>query len=320
MSAHRRAPAALAATLSLATALAACTTGGPSAPAASGAAGSSGSSAAASPAPDLAGAYRETLRSAADPLGSALDGLPKARTLKSLDQRLERAQGAASDAVERLGAATPPPEVGAEHSDYLAALRGLDGDLGTLRDAVAGHELCAPSAVLARLGGTDGYGAVRDAGGELAAKGDYPADVARLKTPKEQSRRLANGAFIRRGPRGGLGHLIVKNGATSDTVISVVRGKSAVTRFYIRKGKNVTVTGVPDGTYKVYYTSGSDWDRRTRAFTRDCAFKKFGKDLAFRTRRTATYIQPMSWSITLRPVVGGNVRSVEVDPEDFPGG
>ncbi|GII84872.1 hypothetical protein Ssi03_28620 [Sphaerisporangium siamense] len=315
MSAHRRSPAALAVTLSLATALAACTSGEPSAPVR----GPVDSAPAASPTPDLAGAYRETLRSAAGPLGSALDGLPKARTLKSLDQRLERAQSAAGDAVERLVAASPPAEIGAEHSDYLAALRGLDGDLGTLRDAVAGHELCAPSAVLARLGGTDGYGAVKDAGGELAAKGDYPADVARLKTPKEQSRRLSNGAFIRRGPRGGLGHLIVKNGATSDTVISVVRGKRAVTRFYIRKGKNVTVTGVPDGTYKVYYTSGSDWDRRTRAFTRDCLFKKFGKDLAFRTQRTATYIRPMSWTITLRPVIGGNVRSVEVDPEDFPG-
>ncbi|RCG33196.1 hypothetical protein DQ384_01815 [Sphaerisporangium album] len=301
--------------------LAACTPGPATAPA-----GSSGSSEAtapagggsASPTVDVSATYRTTLATAAGPLRTALDGLAKSRSMKSLDQRLERAQNAASDAVEGLSAATPPPDVTAEHTDYLAALRGLEGDLGTLRDGVAGHDLCAPSAVLARLGKAGGFGEVRSAGGDLAAKGDYPADVAKLRTPKERSRRLANGAFVRRGPQGGLGRLTVKNGGRFDTVLSVVRGKSAVTRFYIRKNKSVTVTGVPDGTYKVYYTSGADWENGSRLFTRDCVFKRFDKPLSFRTVRGTTMIRRTIWTISLQSVLGGNATSSEVDPDEFP--
>ncbi|MEV6983636.1 hypothetical protein AB0M95_20605 [Sphaerisporangium sp. NPDC051017] len=327
MRASRRTPAALALTLSLASAasLAACTPG-PATPATSAppdSSGSSGSSApeggvSASPTVDVSAAYRTTLADTAGPLRTALDGLAKSRSMKSLDQRLERAQNATSDAVEGLSAATPPPDVTAEHTDYLAALRGLEGDLGTLRDGVAGHSLCAPSAVLARLGKADGFGEVRSAGRDLAAKGDYPADVAKLRTPKEQTRRPANGAFVRRGPRGGLGRLTVKNGGSFDTVLSMVRGKSVVTRFYIRKKKSVTINGVPDGNYKVYYTSGADWEKGSRLFTRDCVFKRFDRSLSFRTVRGATVIQRTIWTISLQSVLGGNATSSEVDPDEFP--
>jgi hypothetical protein len=208
--------------------------------------------------------------------------------------------------------------VATEHADYLAALRGLGGDLGDLGDSVEGRSLCTSSAVLAKLGKAEGFGAAKSAGGDLAAKGDYPADVVKVRTPKAQNRRLANGAFIRSGNRNGNGRLTVDNGGKSDAVLTLVRGKSKVTSFYVRKGRKTTVRGVPDGTYKIYFTGGVDWDRGTRAFTRSCSFKKFADTLKFRTVRSATLIQYSTWTITLQPVVGGTARTDEVDPDSFP--
>jgi hypothetical protein len=262
--------------------------------------------------------YGSAVKAAAGPIGSSFTGLSKSRSLKSLNQRLGRAESAVSDAVDRLGALTPPPEVAAEHSDYVAALRGLANDLGDMQDSVGDHDLCTSSAVLARLGKADGLGAVRSAGGDLAAKGDYPADVVKIKAPKEQKRRLSNGAFVRSGSRTGRGRLTVDNGNSRDAVLTLVRGKKKVTSFYVRKGRKATVNGVPDGTYKVFFTSGVDWDKKARAFSRSCAFQRFEDSLRFRTTRTGSFIQYTTWTLTLQPVLGGTAKTNDVDPDDFP--
>ncbi|GAA3805242.1 hypothetical protein GCM10022226_26500 [Sphaerisporangium flaviroseum] len=262
--------------------------------------------------------YRTELTTAAGPIGSSLAGIAKSRSLKSLNQRLQRAEGAVTDAVERLGPVLPPPEVTAEHSDYVAALRGLQGDLGDLRDSVTERKLCTSSAVLARLGKAAGFGTVKSAGGDLAAKGDYPADVVKVKTPKEVTRRPANGTFLRSGSRTGNGRLTVDNGGKSDAVLTLVRGSTKLTSFYVRKGRKVTVRGVPDGTYKIFFTGGADWDKKARAFTRNCTFERFQDTVRFRTIRSATLIQFSTWTITLQPVIGGNAKTNQVDPEGFP--
>ncbi|WP_405150952.1 hypothetical protein OG589_19265 [Sphaerisporangium sp. NBC_01403] len=316
MSAPRWLPAALAMTF----VLAACSPGGdssrPSPGASTGGDSAEGTpSASAGTSPEE---YRAALAAAAGPVGSSLGGLAKSRSLKSLNQRLQRAESAVADAVERLGTVTPPSEIAAEHADYVAALRGLEGDLGGLRDSVGGRKLCTSSAVLARLGKAEGFGATKSAGGDLAAKGDYPADVVKLKTPKELNRRPANGSFLRAGSRNGNGRLTVDNGGKSDAVLTLVRGKTRLTSFYVRKGRKATVTGVPDGAYKVFFTGGADWDRATRSFTRNCSFERFEDTLKFRTIRSATVIQYSTWTITLQPVVGGKAKTSEVDPDSFP--
>ncbi len=108
------------------------------------------------------------------------------------------------------------------------------------------------------------------------------------------------------------------NGGKSDAVLTLVRGKTKLTSFYVRKGRKATVTGVPDGMYKVFFTGGADWDRATRSFTRNCSFKRFEDSVNFRTIRSATVIQYRTWTITLQPVVGGTAKTSEVDPDSFP--
>ncbi|MEO3807491.1 hypothetical protein ABGB17_00665 [Sphaerisporangium sp. B11E5] len=318
------APRTLSTALALTLALAACSTGGGAPPVTGeggpatgrvgGGGNAGGGTAAQTPAGVTPAEYGAALEAAVGPVGSSLDDIAKSRSLKSLGGRVERARGVTGDAVDRLAAVTPPPDVTAEHSDLIAALRGLEGDLDGLRDSVSGRSLCTAPAVLARLGKGEGLGAVRTAGGDLAAKGDYPADVVDVKIPKEEKRRLSNGALVRSGGRGGLGRFTVDNGNSQDAVVTLVRGKTKGTSFYIRKNRKATIRSIPDGTYNVYYTVGTDWDRGRRAFTRDCAFRRFERPIRFRTTST----QYTTWTVTLNSVVGGNARTNDVDPDDFP--
>jgi hypothetical protein len=251
-------------------------------------------------------------------VGSSLGDLARARTLTSLARRLERAETALTKAADQLGTVAPPAEVGADHAGYVTALRGLGGAVGDLRNAVAGKTLCTSSAVLARLGKADQFGALRDAAGKLASRGDYPADVVKVRTPKEQDRRLKNGTFVRSGGRGGRSSLKINNGGSADAVVTLARGRTRVLSVYVRKKNKFTVSSVRDGKYRIYFTTGKDWDGKARAFTRGCTFERFDDSISFKTTFTATQILWNNWRITLNRIAGGNATTSPVDPGSFP--
>jgi hypothetical protein len=265
--------------------------------------------------------YRRALAAAGGPVSTALAGLAKAKSLKALAQRLAQAEQAAGQAADQLDQATPPQDLRIEHTDLVEAFRQLNGDLGVLHDAVEGRELCAATAVMARLGKTDGLAAVRDAGRALAAKSGpraYSVGPLPPAPPKEQRRRLPNGQFVRRGSRSGNGELTIDNGDERDTVITLALGRRPAFSVYVRSGSKDKVTGIRDGTYRIYYTAGVDWDPRTRAFTRDCTFERFDDDFKFTTTQTATRVEWTKWTVELEPATRGNAPISDVDPNDFP--
>jgi hypothetical protein len=261
-------------------------------------------------------AYRQALAAAGKPVTVALAGVANAKAVVPLTQRLVDAEEASGQAAEQLGGITSPEDVRAEHSDLVQGFKQLNADLGVLHDAVKGRELCTASVVVARLGKADGVIAVREASKALAAKGgEQGYEVGFVAPPpKEQGGRPSNGQFVRNGSRTGRGELTVDNGGQRDAVITLALGKRPAFAVYVRKGAKHTVTGIQDGTYHVYYTSGTDWDRKARAFGLDCGFGRFDDQLGFET--TGTYSS--SWKITLQPVAGGNASTSEVDPADFP--
>jgi hypothetical protein len=312
-----RTPAALLAAVLL---LGACGGAARDAPRTGGGTGGTGGNRAAQQAGSSA-TYGQALVAAGRPVSTALAGMARAKALKALTQRLVEAEKAAGQAAEQLDQVTPPDEVRIEHTDLVYALRRLAGDLGTIRDAVEGRELCASSAVMARLGKAEGVAAVRDASRALAAKGGaqaYRAGLLVPATPKEQTRRQPNGQLVRQGSRTGSGELTIDNGGDQDTVITLALGKRPAFSVYVRNGSKDKVTGIRDGTYRIYYTAGVDWDPRTRAFTRDCTFERFDDAFKFTTTRTATQVEWTKWAIDLQPLAGGNAKISEVDPNDFP--
>jgi hypothetical protein len=262
--------------------------------------------------------YRQGLATTAKPLSSALAGMAGAMTLPALTGRLAQAEQAASATAEQLDQLEPPREARAGHADLVRAVWQLNSDLGALADAVGAHELCASSAVMARLGASRGLAALRDAGGALAAVAGgaqgYRLDLQVPPTPKEQRRRLGNGQLVRPGSRTGQGELTVQNHSGQDAVLTLALGRRPVLSVYVRSGAGAKVAGVRDGVYQVWYTKGVDWDPRARAFTRDCAFERFDGTFAFKT--TAT--QSTAWTVGLEPASGGNANATEVDPKDFP--
>jgi hypothetical protein len=263
--------------------------------------------------------YRTTLLTATTPINKALTELAGAGSVKELSARVANLESAASQAAARLGQQAPPPAVAAEHAKLVAALRQFGDELNTLSDDVDGRDLCTASSARARLGQADGTTALRAAAAALTAKA--PDDKISLALPAAAltaTHRLPNGHFVRSGRRGGRGTLTVDNGGDSDAVITLARGKHPIVSVYVRKDKKYTVTGVGDGSYKVFFTGGVDWDGKARRFARKCAFQQFDDKLTFRTTRTASEIRWSTWDISLQPVLGGTAPTSDVDPNDYP--
>ena len=263
--------------------------------------------------------YRTTLLGVTTPINKALAELAGAGSFKELSARIANLESAASQAAARLEQQAPPPALAAEHAKLVAALRQFDDDLNTLSDDVDGRDLCTASSARAQLGQADGTTALRAAAAALTAKA--PDDKLSLALPaaaRTTTRRLPNGHFVRSGRRGGRGTLTIDNGGDSDAVITLAKGKHPVISVYVRKDKKYKVTGVGDGSYKVYFTGGADWDGQARRFSRKCAFQQFDDKLNFRTTRTATEIRWSTWQVSLQPVLGGTARTSDVDPGDYP--
>ncbi|MFI7612781.1 hypothetical protein ACIBP6_16285 [Nonomuraea terrae] len=261
-------------------------------------------------------AYKSELGDLHEKMAGAITGLSRARGLKVLDQRMSRAEETLNDAVDTLDAVTPPAAVRAQHEAYVAGLRDFAGELGATAGKVGARDLCTSSAVLADLG--EQLGALDEAGKELESAGDYPADIVSVKAADRQTRRLRNGSYISKGTLNGRGSLEINNGGTRDAVVTVVRGGGKVFSVYVRKKAKFKVAGVRDGSYRIFFTHGVDWDGKAKAFTRDCSFEKFEESVSFKTTYTATQIRWHDWRITLHAVDGGNARTSPVDPDDFP--
>ncbi|MCK2241600.1 MULTISPECIES: hypothetical protein [unclassified Crossiella] len=116
--------------------------------------------------------------------------------------------------------------------------------------------------------------------------------------PDLPNRRAANGEVVHRAGAKGGGTLAVTNNGKQDVAVSAVVGEPTDPRatIYVRAGASATLTGLPSGTYGVYYKTGVDWDAGRRGFTRDCGFAKFLQ--GFQGNR--------GWQITLTPAGDGN--------------
>ncbi|GGS49493.1 hypothetical protein GCM10010156_05230 [Planobispora rosea] len=268
-----------------------------------------------SPAALTAEAYRAELEQAGEPVRDALRKLAGTRGLKDLDRRVESTTGAVNEAVARLSVLTPPPEVAAQHGNYLGALRELGTAVGDVRWDVESQQVCTGSAVLADLEGGGDLTRLKSAAEGLAG---YPADVIPVKFSEPKNRRLSNGKIISSESRTGRGSLKVDNGGSRDAVVVVTRGGKRVLSFYVRKKSKTTIRGMRDGTYRVFYTTGSDWDGKARTFSRSCEFTEFGKKVPFKTTYSGAYIRWNNWTLTLHSVKGGTVQSKPVKPDKFP--
>jgi hypothetical protein len=282
--------------------------------------GTGGTKAAQTGSPVSPEVYRTTLLAVTKPINTALHKLAAVGSFKELAKRVADVENVANQAAVRLEQQVPPPALAAEHAKLAAALRRFGGELKAVNNEVAGRDLCTASSARAQLGRSGGTAALRAAAAALAAKA--PDDRLSLDLPAaqgESTRRLPNGHFVRSRSRGGRGTLTIDNTSGSpDAVVTLSKKKRAVISVYVRRGKKYKVTGIGDGSYKVFYVRGADWDGKARWFARDCEFQQFDDPLKFRTINSATEIRWDNWEITLHPVAGGRASTSDVDPNDIP--
>jgi hypothetical protein len=260
--------------------------------------------------------YQALLTETDQALATGFRSLGAAKSPQAVHAAASNVSLIASDQRQTLAGVTPPPGVASAHSELVGALYDLANALDETGSAAESNEVCLGSAAVARVSRDAALDRFRAEVRALATAD--PTQAYRLGSfvpakTKDGNRRLGNGSYLKR-TRGGSGQLKIKNGGT-DTVVSIVRGKTAVTRVYLRGKNNFTVHSIADGTYQIFVTSGVDWDNKLKAFARNCGFEKFDDSLKF-TTTSRTYT---GWTISLYSVKGGNASTSRVDPEDFPG-
>jgi hypothetical protein len=264
--------------------------------------------------------YQTLLAEVDKSVAPAFTKLGGAKNPKAVGSAVDGIETALNQQIEALSKVVPPANAATAHADLLRGLEGLGDSVAETGSAAGAGEVCLGSSALARLSREAASDDVRSAQAALAsADPAQPYQVGSFvpKKATDTNRRLKNGTFLKR-VRSGQGQLKIENGGSTDAVINVVLGsaKSPTVSVYVRAKGKLTVSSIKDGTYRIYMTSGKDWDAKAKAFSRDCNFSRFEDTFKFST----TSSQYTIWTITLTPVAGGNAQTSDVDPDAFPGG
>jgi hypothetical protein len=260
--------------------------------------------------------YQQLLTTTDTDLGTGFAALRSARRPVAVHDAANALSLSAQIAADRLVGVTPPDNVKSVNAQLATDLSDLASMLSKTAAAADVQDVCTASSALADVTAADATANLRtDIQALVAASYTFGAF---LPDPvKSTNRRAANG-YLKRISNRGLGQLKINNSGSMDTVVSLVprSGSKAVGTVYVRGKGRFTVTGVRDGTYRIFVTSGVDWDASLKSFTRTCDFRKFDDTLKFSTTSTRFTV----WTITLQATTGGNTASSAVDPDEFPTG
>jgi hypothetical protein len=118
--------------------------------------------------------------------------------------------------------------------------------------------------------------------------------------------------LLSRAGASGSGVLRIKNGTDTDgVVILTTLAEQPVQAAYIRIGDTYEMQGIPDGSYRLYFTKGDAWDPQAKQFTQNVTRQRFADTLTF-GGMTAGF------EVTLYGVSGGNARTEGVPEGSFP--
>jgi hypothetical protein len=228
--------------------------------------------------------------------------------------------GTQADALTRL---TPPTGTATAAGQLAAGLRQLAQNLATIATEATDQQVCTAGTGVPRVGSSQGAQDIRRA--EVALNTADPGHTYSFgaflpAAAADPSRRPGNGD-LPGGQRGGNGQLTVDNRGTADAVIKLVTGSTAVRDLFIAAGTSAKVTGIPDGTFDTYLTTGVDWDDTNHRFTRNCGFKKFDDPMHYTTTDNGTETFYSTFTLTLDTLFapGSAAPDRTVAPSAFPG-
>jgi hypothetical protein len=293
--------------------------GGKSAKAKAGAASTVDSSPSPSRMPVTPEAYQTMLTAIDGALTPLVKALGTAANLSDLERAAELLSGEVFTARSELDRTTPPSGVESGHAAMGSALSDFQAEVTQLGSLGRSHSLCTAPTVMSELTGSPAATAVRTAAGQLATAdpahpyqigGFLPATAAAPATS-----RPASGTLLRKPAHAGSGQLKIENGGP-DMAISLVPqgGNTATITMYVQSGVTSTAHGVPNGTYTIYYTTGTQWDPARKAFGKGCTFTHTQDPIKYDSTGSEYDI----WTITFDPATEGNNPVDDVDPGAYP--
>ena len=87
--------------------------------------------------------------------------------------------------------------------------------------------------------------------------------------------------------------------------------------FFVKADSECTVNAIPEDTYTLVYTSGLDWIDSEDGFRWNPSYHQFERSVTYSEHADEDGVQYHEISVTLHPVVGGNVRTKAISREDF---
>lgn len=269
----------------------------------------------ATPVPVSPEVYAGELGAVADEVRAAVARL-RAATPETLTGEADAASAMVEDSGQRLRRIVPPAEFATNHDLLVTSLGSWANQISGLGGTFTSGELCTVQAVSAMATALPGLDAVRSSAAAFGGAGTVLSEALPAPEPLAD-RRLENGTVLN-DPGSGNGELEIENGTDRDAAITLAQAGQAVGSIYVAGGANAVLSGVPDGTFELFFTSGTDWDEAARAFTRSCTFERFESPAVFSTAEIAGGIEYTVYSATLQPVAGGTARTSPVPPESFP--
>ena len=131
----------------------------------------------------------------------------------------------------------------------------------------------------------------------------------------------------------GDGKLEIENGTSYDAIVKLVDiiiNRSIFT-VYIQAEKSYTISGIKDGSYKLFFNLGKHWDSNIKAFRINSGYRVFDELFNFTTTEYhkyeyinneyyyRTYRYCPEYKITLHPVIYGTAKTSKVEPIEFAG-
>lgn len=117
----------------------------------------------------------------------------------------------------------------------------------------------------------------------------------------------------------GHGKLTTENGTDEDAVVrlSDVATDQTICWFFVQAHSSFTMPRIPQGVYRLAFTTGLNWIESEETFKSDPLYSEFERNFEFDEQRDSERVQYHSVSVTLNPVPLGNVRTRPITREEF---
>jgi hypothetical protein len=155
---------------------------------------------------------------------------------------------------------------------------------------------------------------------QVAPKGPESGSLPWNNQDLTNPRTMPNGSQIAPDiSASGYGVLEVQNGTSEDAVLSLYDSAAdeRVREVYVRAGHTIRMKGIPKGTYELVYTHGLDWVSDDIFRCGDQDYARFERQFAFTEKRDQEGVQYKAVTVTLHPVIGGNVRTKRISRQEF---